>query len=431
MAAPKTIVFFPGSIYGPILNCIGIGDVLKQKGARVVFVVHEPFKEELEGRGYEVAPLKARPRSEEEQSDYSYKDYIRNVAPHFRETSFQQIPTLTEPSWAGMTRDPPPAQDQLERIFQQFKPDVIVQDYVVAYPAVHTSGVPFVRIVSCVPTEMRDPKVPPTFSGLPADDPSEWNTFMEGYRRFVGPTHSKFNDFVQKHGCAPLGDLEFMFQSEYLNLYLYPGILDFQRANSLPSTFHRLESCVRAEETHFQAPKKLGREGALIYVSMGSMGNLDSELRNRLISSLKKSRHRFIISLGSGAPQMELPPNFYGEGFLPQPAVLPQVDLVITHGGNNTVSESVHFGKPMVLMSLFWDQHDNAQRVHERGYGIRLLPYAFTEAEMNDAIDELLTNQQLRRELTDVSRQLQANPGTVKAAELIYQVAETKEPVLS
>ena len=66
------------------------------------------------------------------------------------------------------------------------------------------------------------------------------------------------------------------------------------------------------------------------------------------------------------------PTTWSGPSSCPQPSILPKVDLVITHGGNNTVTECFHDGKPMILLPLFWDQYDNAQRVHETGFGVRL-----------------------------------------------------------
>ena len=60
---------------------------------------------------------------------------------------------------------------------------------------------------------------------------------------------------------------------------------------------------------------------------------------------------------------------------------------MITHGGNNTVVESFHNGKPMVVLPLFWDQVDNAQRVDETGFGRRLPAYAFRDEELTGAID--------------------------------------------
>ena len=61
----------------------------------------------------------------------------------------------------------------------------------------------------------------------------------------------------------------------------------------------------------------------------------------------------------------------------------PEVDLVISHGGNNTVTETLHFGKPLIILPLFWDQYENAQRIDELGFGVRLDAYGFTDAELN------------------------------------------------
>ena len=115
----------------------------------------------------------------------------------------------------------------------------------------------------------------------------------------------------------------------------------------------------------------------------------------RLVDLLATTEHRVIVSKGPLADQIKLHDNQTGEGFLPQPAILPQVDLVITHGGNNTVTEAFHHGKPMIVLPLFWDQVDNAQRVDETGFGRRLSTYGFRDEELTGAIDELLADEPL------------------------------------
>jgi len=102
--------------------------------------------------------------------------------------------------------------------------------------------------------------------------------------------------------------------------------------------------------------------------------------------------------------------------------VIWQVDLVITHGGNNTTTEALHFGKPMVLLPLFWDQYDNAQRMHELGYGIRLKTYEFTPGELNDAVDTLLGDANLRRRLDQIGAHIRQRDGLTKGADIVEQI---------
>jgi UDP:flavonoid glycosyltransferase YjiC (YdhE family) len=130
-----------------------------------------------------------------------------------------------------------------------------------------------------------------------------------------------------------------------------------------------------------------------------------------------------IVSKGPQHDQIELAGNMSGAEFLPQTSILPQVDLVITHGGNNTVTEALYFGKPMVVLPLFWDQYDNAQRIDECGLGVRLDTYRHERDELLGAVDRLLADRALAQRLADISSGLQAAPGTVRAADLIEQLA--------
>ena len=181
---------------------------------------------------------------------------------------------------------------------------------------------------------------------------------------------------------------------------------------------------MRATDAAWQLPEPLASgTDPLIYLSLGSLGSADVELMRSLVASLAGAPYRVIVSKGPQADEFELAENMVGAEFLPQTSVLPQVDLVITHGGNNTVTESLYFGKPMVVLPLFWDQYDNAQRLDETGFGVRLDTYRHSGGELTAAIDRLLADRELRRRLDAISASLQAARGTEHAAGLIERLA--------
>jgi MGT family glycosyltransferase len=425
----STVAFFPEGAFGPTNNCVGIGDVLRARGHRVVFIVEESFAGSLEEKGFEERLIRlAPPPDEPELPGQFWKDFIRDTAPVFRTPTIEQLAGFIAPTFQALVDGAKYVDERLHEIFDELEPDVIVEDNVVSFPALPASGRKWVRIMSCNPAEMKDAAVPPVFSGYPSDDRSLWPAYWDEYRRAHAELHADFDEFCRDRGAPPLRELDFIHESPWLNLCLYPAEADYARENALGPMWHNLEASVRATDAAWDLPEPFASgDGPLVYLSLGSLGSADVELMRTLIGSLADSRYRVVVSKGPQHNQLDLPGNMVGEEFLPQTSVLPQVDLVITHGGNNTVTECLWFGKPMVVLPLFWDQYDNAQRIHEQGFGIRLDTYGHEPEDLTTAIEKLLADDELARRLSNLSGRLQQRPGTVTAADLIEQLAATHQ----
>jgi len=430
---PLTVLFMPESAYGPTNNCVGIGDVLRRRGHRVVFAAEASWAERLEPLGFveDLVDLAPPPPPDAPAGDAGqfWKDFIRDTAPEFRKPTVEQLATFMQPTWGALIDGARYCEPHLGEIVARQAPDVIVEDNVVAFPALQTAGKPFVRIVSCNPLEVRGRDIPPPYSGLSSDDRAEWEAFREEYDRTHRTTWEDFDAWCRENGTRPLPDLEFMHTSPDLNLYVYPEVVDYTDRRPLDrDRWRRLDSSVRATDAAFELPAVVADRppgSSLIYLSLGSLGSADVDLMRRLVAVLADTPHRYIVSKGPQHDEYELAPNMWGAEFLPQTTIIPLVDLVITHGGNNTTTEAFHFGKPMVVLPLFWDQYDNAQRVDETGFGRRVATYAFADDELRRAIDELLANVELRTRLAGVGAEIRARDGVARAAAAIEEVGLT------
>ncbi|MCB1433122.1 MAG: glycosyltransferase, partial [Alphaproteobacteria bacterium] len=287
---------------------------------------------------------------------------------------------------------------------------------------------PWVRIISCSENEIEDPDIPPHLSGCGAKDKKCHAAYRKHFNKTIKPIHDDFNAFLKSVGEKkyPIG--QFFEASPHMNILLYPSAVKFKRKHKLsPKQFQYLEGCVRKDKP-FEVPKfKANNDKPLLYVSFGSLGSGDTDLLKRLIASIGKMPVRALVNVGDYKDQYgSLPKNVIIDGWFPQPSVIPKVDAVIHHGGNNSFTECLYFGKPAIIMPYVWDGHDNATRVQETGHGFKMDRYDWTDEEMQDKIMQMLTDKKMKAKLKKTSKSMRAKHGPTKAAKVIDGLTRRK-----
>ena len=103
MTDARTIVFFPEGAFGPTNNCVGIGNVLRERGHRVVFIVEESFAGTLEAKGFEERLMRLGPPPQvPEVPGQFWIDFIRDTAPVFRKSTLEQLGEFMAPTWQAL-----------------------------------------------------------------------------------------------------------------------------------------------------------------------------------------------------------------------------------------------------------------------------------------------------------------------------------------
>lgn len=421
MPKEKLIALFPEASFGAALNCIGIAQALREQGARPVFICHEHFQGLFAEYGFAEYPLMLdSPLSAEEHQRYWERFIERNI-PCFDQTPLEQIDSYAAPAWEAIIDTAIEAEKPLQQLLARLKPDAIVLDNVVMFPAVASAGCPWVRVISCAETELPDAAVPPYLSGASAADPEACATFSRRYLQATAAAHGRFNRFLQSCGHPQYPAGQFLEASPWLNLLLSPEPVRYQRQQPLNAPqYLYLDGCVRREAPYLVPDFPRHNLAPLIYLSFGSLGAADVGLMQRLIERIAELPYRFLVNVGAyREAYAEVPDNVYLDSWFPQPAVLRECQLFIHHGGNNSFCEALYFGLPSLIIPYCWDGHDNARRAEEVGVGRYLPRFADPLAALPQAIADLLGDQAMHERLQRASAAMQASRGTEVAARAI------------
>ncbi|RWS08865.1 glycosyl transferase-like protein [Dinothrombium tinctorium] len=363
---------------GHVNTVLGIANALKSRNHRVVFATDKSWQGKFENMGIE-----------EELIDLEF-----SIIKEF----FELANALY---------------DKHLEIVSKVKPNIIIVDNVVPFPGLLAANKLILYVCSANPLiAIDDKRLPPCLLGLPLEDKHEWDKQREILNECRKPLWFEMNKKLEEYNIPALREYRIQHVSTNLNIYVYPKLLmdDYLRLCPLKDEWHGLDHSIRPSQEQFDLRPNFKKEHEkLIYLSMGSFASNLFGLMSHLIKLLAKCKHKIIIVTGQNHDKYELPENMWGGPFLPQLQILPLVDLVITHGGNNTFIESLYFGKPMIIIPLFGDQPDNAQRAVDAKIGVRFDPFEVEESELLNAIESLLSDKEVAERVRKISTQLRAS----------------------
>ena len=162
-------------------------------------------------------------------------------------------------------------------------------------------------------------------------------------------------------------------------------------------------------------------KGHLVYLALGTLVSTQLNLMQSVMDKVAHVKHRFIVSKGTCGDDLKMPPNCVGGNFLPQTQMLQIVDVFVSHGGNNSFLEGLHFGTPMVIMPGFADQFDNATHLEEKDLGKKLSLISFTSQQLEEAIDDLVSDDVRLTKIRNISERCKNADSVNRACDLIEQ----------
>jgi MGT family glycosyltransferase len=261
----------------------------------------------------------------------------------------------------------------LERITDEFRPDVIVSDCITFAGAIcaYNKGIPYVTTTP----------VPPDVGGDAMSAPKVHAWWV---RNIMSLQHS-FGIYAPM-SVVNSNQLNLVFTSqEFAGITHPPEHMKFVgpvkgRPNKTPFDWERMEKAA--------SPK--------VYVSLGTLlVDIRQEFFSKLVEAFAGEP---ITIVAATSPDIfdQWPDNFIVQGYVPQSELIAKMDAVICHGGFNTVNDTFMNGLPMLITPIAYDHFHTASLIEKAGCGIKLRYKRLRVNDLRNAMWEILQNPRYR-----------------------------------
>lgn len=314
--------------------------------------------------------------------------------------------------------------EQLRRVVASVGPDVVLVDQLAfgATAALRGLGVPFVSFLPGHPCQL---PVPGEVFGFPALRPPAFESpavELESLRMLCLGVTSEFtaayNAVVGELDPAaePVADA-FGAGGTLGTLVNYPAGLGLHAALRPEARF--LGSCLRSEPADAELARLAATAGdrPRAYVSLGTFLSARTDVLRLIADALRALSWDAVLVAGATDPARlgPVPSGWVVRARVPQLAALRACDVVVCHGGNNTVTEALSAGLPILAAPFSTDQFAGAEDLRRAGLGAAVDPNATSTGEIAQLLESLLVGDAVGRAAA-LGVELRRDPGAVRAA---------------
>lgn len=283
--------------------------------------------------------------------------------------------------------------------------------------------IPWISIASTIPMN-REIAVPPPFVDWPCDRSEKaigknkvgWaisDLLLRRFNRTIALNATAL-------GLSGKARIEDCF-SPWLQIAQVPSSLDFDRTEK-PTSLHYVGPFRRSSVDGPVLPQSNGRP--TVYCTLGTLQGSRVGLFRKVAAACDRLGVRLILTHG-GLAKSDLAAKLKGNplvyDWLPQESVMKEVDLVVCHGGMNTVLDALCAARPLLVMPLAFEQPGIAARVKKSKAGL-MLPRRSSAKTIALELERLLDDSSYRTHARRISEEIESCGGVRRAADLIEQL---------
>jgi zeaxanthin glucosyltransferase len=244
--------------------------------------------------------------------------------------------------------------------------------------------------------------------------------------RMRGPVRWKLDDYRRQVGLGPIREIQKAFP-ELAHIAQLPQCLDFPRSK-LPDNFYYTGPFVdEGTKLSVEFPWNRLDGRPLIYASLGTRKNSQPAIFPLIAEACNELNLQLVISLG-GRRDPETFGGLPGHPVIvrdaPQLELIKRAEIVITHGGLNTVLEALLEGKPMIAIPMAYDQPAVAARLAWLKVAEVLPVKNLSERQIRLALSKLVNNESYRDAARELQIWIRSARGLERAVEVIEEALE-------